>query len=38
MLYGTDVMQKKVTRSGSCGRVYVPLKWVGKTVKIIRLD
>lgn len=37
-LYGEEVIQKTVTASGSCGRVYLPLGWVGKKVKIIRVD
>jgi putative transposon-encoded protein len=37
-LYGEEVIHKKVTASGSCGRVYLPLAWVGKKVKIIRIN
>ncbi len=37
-LYGAEMTQKTVTASGTCGRVYLPLAWVGKRVKIIRLD
>ncbi len=37
-LYGEEVVHKTVTVSGSCGRVYLPLGWVGKRVKIIRVD
>jgi putative transposon-encoded protein len=37
-LYGEEVVQKTVTASGTCGRVYLPLGWVGKRVKIIRVD
>jgi hypothetical protein len=27
-----------VASTSNCGRVYLPLAWVGKRVKIIRLD
>lgn len=37
-LYGEEVIHKTVTASGSCGRVYLPLAWVGKRVKIIRVN
>lgn len=37
-LYGEEVVHKTVTASGTCGRVYLPLGWVGKRVKIIRVD
>lgn len=37
-LYGNELTHKKVSASGACGRVYLPLTWVGKKVKIIRVD
>lgn len=37
-LHGEELSQKTVTPCGSCGRVYLPLTWVGKKVKIIRMD
>ncbi len=37
-LYGTEILDKQVASSGNCGRVYLPLHWLGKKVKIIRLD
>ena len=36
-LYGLEVVEKQVTASGKSGRVYLPVKWLGKRVKIIRL-
>ncbi|MCB2192107.1 MAG: DUF2080 family transposase-associated protein [Deltaproteobacteria bacterium] len=36
--YAEEMLQKKVRRSGKSGRVYLPPEWVGKNVKIIRLD
>ncbi len=37
-LYGTEILDKQVAASGSCGRVYLPLHWLGKRVKIIRVN
>lgn len=38
VVYGADSMEKKVHRSGSCGRVYLPSSWAGKKVIIIKLN
>lgn len=35
---GSEVVQKRVTKSGQSGRIYLPLDWVGKNVAVIRLD
>jgi len=35
---GYEVLKKVVTRTGSVGRVYLPGEWVGKTVKVVRID
>lgn len=37
-VYGEEMIEKGVKRSGALGRVYLPSDWVGKSVKIIRLD
>lgn len=37
-LYGDEMIEKEVKQSGNSGRVYLPLEWVGKHVKIIRID
>ena len=37
-VYGEEMIEKEVKRSGNTGRVYLPLDWVGKHVKIIRVD
>lgn len=37
-IFGEELIEKEVKKSGSCGRVYLPLNWVGKHVKIIRID
>jgi len=38
VVYGADSMEKKVHRSGSFGRVYLPSSWAGKKVVIIKMD
>jgi len=37
-LYGFEMLEKQVNQSGNSGRVYVPVEWVGKRVKIILLE
>jgi putative transposon-encoded protein len=37
-IYGEEMIQKEVKQSGNSGRVYLPPEWVGKDVKIIRID
>jgi putative transposon-encoded protein len=37
-LFGEEMIEKKVRACGRSGRVYLPPEWVGKNVKIIRLD
>lgn len=37
-VYGEEMLEKTVNLSGRSGRVYVPLDWLGKQVKIIRVD
>jgi len=37
-LYGEEMIEKVVKLSGNSGRVYLPPEWVGKHVKIIRID
>ena len=38
VVYGSDSMEKKVHRSGSCGRVYLPSSWAGKKVIITKMN
>ena len=33
-----EVIEKKVKKAGSSGRVYVPKSWVGKKVKVLLLE
>jgi hypothetical protein len=35
---GEEMIEKEVKTSGKTGRVYLPGNWVGRFVKIIRLD
>ena len=37
-VYGHEVVEKEVRLSGNSGRVYLPPNWVGRKVKIIRID
>jgi putative transposon-encoded protein len=37
-LNGYEMLEKKVNKSGNSGRVYVPIEWIGKKVKIILLE
>jgi len=37
-VFGKEMIEKVVKQSGNSGRVYLPLNWVGKHVKIIRID
>lgn len=38
IILGRELVDKRVTKSGKSGRVYLPLGWVGKTVKVVRID
>ena len=37
-VYGEEMVEKIVKLSGNSGRVYLPPDWVGRRVKIIRMD
>jgi putative transposon-encoded protein len=37
-VYGEEMIEKTVKLSGNSGRVYLPPDWVGRHVKIIRID
>jgi len=37
-VYGEEMIEKEVKQSGNSGRVYLPPEWIGKNVKIIRVD
>jgi len=35
---GYEMLEKQVNQSGNSGRVYVPVEWIGKRIKIILLE
>ena len=37
-LTGFEMLEKEVHKSGNSGRVYVPIEWVNKKVKIILIE
>ena len=37
-LTGYEMLEKRVNKSGNSGRVYVPIEWIGKKVKIILVE
>lgn len=37
-LTGFEMLEKQVHKSGNSGRVYVPIEWIGKRVKVVLLD
>jgi putative transposon-encoded protein len=37
-MFGEEMLEKQVKLSGNSGRIYLPPDWVGKHVKIIRVD
>ena len=37
-VFGEEMIEKEVKQCGNTGRVYLPMDWVGKHVKIIRID
>jgi len=37
-VFGQEMIEKVVKQAGNSGRVYLPPDWVGKSVKIIRLE
>lgn len=38
VIYGKESLSREVRRTGASGRVYLPCSWVGKKIKIIRLN
>lgn len=37
-LTGYEMLEKQVNKSGNSGRVYVPVEWIGKRVKIVLVE
>jgi putative transposon-encoded protein len=38
VVYGEEMLEKKVSVSGNSGRIYLPPDWVDCHVKIIRIN
>ena len=38
IIFGEEMIEKRVNASGNSGRVYLPPDWVGHKVKIARID
>ena len=38
IVHGEEMVEKIVRLSGNSGRIYLPPDWVGRHVKIIRVD
>lgn len=37
-VWGEEMIEKEVKQSATSGRVYLPPEWIGRHVKIIRVD
>ena len=37
-VHGEEMIEREVKRSGNSGRIYLPPDWIGKKVKIIRIE
>ena len=37
-VFGEEIIEKEVKPGGNAGRIYLPPDWVGKLVKIVRID
>jgi len=37
-VFGVEMIEKEVKPRGNTGRIYLPSDWVGKLVKIVRID
>jgi len=37
-IFGEEMLEKEVKLSGNSGRIYLPPDWVGKHVKIVRIN
>ena len=37
-VFGEEMIEKEVKPAGNSGRIYLPLDWVGRQIKIIRVD
>ncbi|OPY07753.1 MAG: hypothetical protein A4E66_01983 [Syntrophus sp. PtaB.Bin001] len=37
-VYGEEIITKEVKQSRNSGRIYLPPDWIGKQIKLIRID
>ena len=37
-VWGEEMIEKEVKAAGHSGRVYLPPDWIGRKVKIVRID
>ena len=37
-IHGEELIEKIVRASGNSGRVYLPPDWIGRSVKVVRID
>jgi len=37
-LKGYEMLEKKVNKSGTSGRVYLPVNWINKRVKVVLIE
>ena len=37
-VFGEELVEKIVKVSGKNGRIYLPINWIGRQVKIVRVD
>ena len=38
VVYGEEMIEREVKRSGNSGRIYLPPYWIDRRVKIIKID
>lgn len=37
-VWGQEMIEREVKRSGNSGRIYLPPNWINRRVKVIRID
>jgi len=37
-IWGEEMIERRVNTSGRSGRIYLPVNWIGRSVKIIRVE
>ena len=37
-IYGYEAIEKTATKAGTTARVYLPIGWAGKKIKVVRLE